>query len=940
MRLILRILVGVYITYLAVVVLVLTPVLNFLPASYVKKEFGRELSTDIILFNPFTMALKVRRASLPEENGEPFVELDDATVDLSVKSLWEQGWVFDEISIHGLFAHVKHLRSGEFNFSDMLPPESPEPEPETDEPVAIPGVTIHQLAFQADEIRATQETAEETLSTALTEIDIEVINLSTVAEEGQPYRIDAAGERGGVFKWRGEVSVPAAYSEGFLSLTGLKLDILWRFAKPWLNFELRDGTIGMEGRYRVDWKDQLTYSVNEGLVSVDDIDIAPMDPGALADTGVSLTSIRIPEIEVDSTRQHASLGLMTIDALQVDGWMEGEQVSLVDLFAIKELPTEETEESDDTQDEAGESRPWTAEIAGAALVNSAIRFRTPFTDPPLLEVNPLEASLGRINWPLAGDTSMDLNLSVNNELTAGIDGALDLGSGQGALEYRIKGLPLVWFNPNFPTALKAQLTNGYLATDGRVTLADFSPTNIENQGEVSDFAGKIQDAEEAITSWDLVRWEDLSVDLVGRVIELKKVYINRYAGRVHIREDGTVNAQRVWQEEVGEQAQEVAEDLSMDEPWAFSLPQVLVADSAIDFMDESLPIKFRTVIGDLNGEVLGIGTSPDAQAQVDLRGSVDGYAPVTLAGNARPMGEPPAMDLKLNFTGVDLALLTPYSANYAGYAIDRGLMNLNLEYVLEDARLQGENNLRIEQLKLGEKIESEDAVDLPLELALALLTDSNGVIQMDVPVSGDVDDPEFSIGSVVAGAFINLITKAVTAPFNLLASLVGSEEDLQRVNFALGSSELNEGAKTGLDQLNQALGERPQLTLVITGRLSPEADHTALQQQALRQQLIKDGLPEQDIDAKSSDWEKAINTRYRANGLPDGDEVTILQQYDAVTKGIEIEDKALEELAEARAVAVKSYLVNEAGLAPDRAVIEQSVASAPENNFSGVELGL
>ena len=720
----------------------------------------------------------------------------------------------------------------------------------------------------------------------------------------------------------------------------MKLDIRWRFAKPWLNFEWREGTFGMEGRYRVDWKDEVAYSIHEGLVSVDDIDILPMEPSTLPDTGVSLSSIRIPEIEVDSTRQHASLGIMTIDGLQIEGWMEGEQVSLVDLFAVKELPEEESDETAPSEDDAGETKPWTAEIAGAELVNSAIRFRTPFTDPPLLEVNPLEGALGRINWPLAGDTEMDLNLSVNNELTAGIDGALDLGTGRGALEYQLKKLPLVWFNPNFPAELKAKLTSGYLATDGRVTRDEFSPTQIENQGEISDFAGKIQDAEEALTSWDLVRWEDLAVDVDGRAIVLKKLYITRYAGRLHIQEDGSIKTQRVWQEEVGDRAQEVAEDLSLDEPWSFSLPQIAVSQSAVDFMDESLPIKFRTVIGDLNGEILGLGSDPAALAKVDMRGSVDGYAPVSLSGNAKPMGEPPALDLQLTFTGVDLALLTPYSANYAGYAIDRGLMNLNLEYVLQDARLQGENNLRIEQLKLGEKIESEDAVDLPLELALALLTDSNGVIQMDVPVSGNVDDPQFSVGSVVAGAFVNLITKAVTAPFKLLASLVGSEDDLQRVNFTLGSSELNEGARTGLNQLNEALAQRPQLTLVITGRLNPEADQTSLQQQVLREELIADGLPEQAIDDKSSDWEKAINSRYRAAGLPDSEEVSTLQKYDAVVERIAIEDKALEELAEARAVAVKSYLVNEAGLAPDRAVIEQTDVAAPENNFSGAELGL
>ena len=230
--------------------------------------------------------------------------------------------------------------------------------------------------------------------------------------------------------------------------------------------------------------------------------------------------------------------------------------------------------------------------------------------------------------------------------------------------------------------------------------------------------------------------------------------------------------------------------------------------------------------------------------------------------------------------------------------------------------------------------------DLPLELALALLTDSNGVIQMDVPVSGDVNDPEFSVGSVIAGAFINLITKAVTAPFKLLANLIGSEEDLQRINFAIGTAALDDAGRGRLDQLNEALSQRPQLTLLITGRLNVEADRTALQQQALRDQLLAEGISEEDIGSKSSTWEKSINKRYKDAGLVDGEEVSILQKYDAVAGRIDIPDQDLLELAEARAVAVKSYLVNEAGLAPDRAVIAQGDLAAEENTFSGAELGL
>jgi hypothetical protein len=933
---ILRWLAIVYVAYLAIALLVIMPALNFFPSWYVKQYPGRELQTEIILFNPFTVALEVREAELPEINGERFVGLKNAMVNLSLASLWREGWVFDELSIDGLYLHARQVGEEQFNFSDLLPEEEAEPEAEEETEGGIPGLTVRHLSLQAEEIRASNDIAEEPYSTFLNGVEIEVDGLSTIAVEGRPYHLEATGEGGGSFHWEGVVSIPGGYSEGFLALSQVQLRNFWRIAKQWLNFDLINGRFGIEGGYRVDWKDELSYSITEGLVEIGSIDIQPLARVDLPDTSLALSSMAISGVSVDSKNQHATITDITIDGLAVAGWMEGEQVSLVDLFAVHDLPQEDipTVDTEDLDDSG-----WTAQINGTKLVNSSIRFRSEFTDPSLLEVAPLEASLGRINWPLAGDTSMNLNLLINEQVTAGIEGALDLGTGNGTLSYHLTELPLPWFNPNFPAALKAKLTDGHLATDGEVTLKDFSPATILNGGEITDFAGRVQDTEEALTNWDTVRWEELAVDVDAHTLGLKKIFINQYEGRIHIQKDGSINMSKVWQEEVGDAAQEVADELQEGKPWSISIPQILVSDSAIDFMDESLPIQFRTVIGDLNGEVLGISNAPGAQTQVDMAGSVDGYAPVTLKGTAAPLDEPPAIDLALNFTGVDLALLTPYSANYAGYAIERGLLTLKLQYALKDQRLAGNNDVVIDQLKLGEKIDSEQAVDLPLELALALLTDSNGVISMEVPVSGNVDDPAFDVSSVIAGAFMNVITKIVTAPFTLLANLVGSDEDLQRINFAIGSSVLDDNGKARLTTLNEALQQRPALKMVISGRLNLQPDRFSLQQSALEQAMLAAGLAEEDLSSKSAKWEKDIDQRYQALGKNAAAEPTpMAEKFTAVVQSVALPDNALAELAEARSVAVKTFLINEQGLAPDRAVIEQTPPDDPAHSFSGVEL--
>jgi hypothetical protein len=937
-RTFLRALAFIYIAYLALAILVVMPALNFLPSWYMQRTFDRQLHTDIILFNPFTLTLEVRKAKLPEHNGERFATLDKAAVNLSLESLWQEGWVFDALRVKELYLHVQRLPGGDFNFSDMLT-ASPQENPTAATDDTIPGVTVHDFDFHSEAIVISDDSREKPYSSQWRGLAIKVVDLSTVLEEGRPYRIDVHGEAGGSLHWEGQVSVPSAHSEGRLQLTNLRLQSIWRFIEPWVEFRLNDGGLYGEATYSLDWQDDFNFQVGDGQFRLEDMDIEPQDAEKLPDTRIKLGNFSIADIEIDSRTQHASIDAITVDKLAVSGWSEGDRVSLAELF-VMDFPSDPNAPPE--PDTADTDSAWSAAINAIRLRGSAVNWRSEFTDPPLLQVTPLEVTVENVNWPLSGDSPMSLDLTINEDTHLNIDGSLALAEGNGSLNYQLLGLPVPWVNPNLPEKLHAVITDGQVNITGEVALAGFSPSTMQLDGDISNFAGQMTDTEESLTNWEKVSWHQLRIDVDKRSVSLEKLALNNYAGRLHIRKDGSINAQNIWVDEVGEEAEELAEDLSLDEPWAVSIPRIVVNNSEIDFMDESLPIKFRTVIGQLNGEILGISTDPGSQTQVDIRGSVDGYAPVTLQGTAKPFREPPDLDLDLSFDGVDLALLTPYSGTYAGYAIDRGLLKLDLKYTLADSQLEGHNSVVIDQLRLGDKVESDKAADLPLELAVALMTDSNGVIDIQVPVSGNIDDPSFDIGGVVTKAFFNLITKAVTAPFTLLANLVGSEEDLQRLSFKTGSAALDEASKTKLDQLNMALTERPALKLVIAGRLNLKADRERLQQLALRQQMLDEGLPAEAIDSRSEKWEASVEKRFAALPPAGGDapEPNTAQQYDAIVANVNVPDGDLLELAEARSVAVKSYLVNERQLGASRAAIEQTQLDNDKHNFSGVELSL
>ncbi len=985
----------IYAIYLSLVLLVVTPLLNFLPHKFLSDNYGRELETGFVWVNPFTVSLEVRDATLPEKNGERFVDLDAASVNLSLASIWRDGIVFDRLGVEKLYAHVQHLREGEFNFSDLLGEPAPE-EPET-ESAPLPGVTVGTIDFTAEALVFTDKARAKPFSSQLQGLALQATNISTVLEAGQPYKLNVSDESGGNLNWEGTVSIPDSRSEGNLNISKLGLEALWRFAEPWVNFELTSGALDISGDYLVDWKEGLQYRVKQGALAVAGLDIAPKSTVDLRDTALKLERISVANIAVDSSSERASVASVTLDGLTLAGFSEGSRVSLQELFT----PVDDGKEPTATEPDAAEQPAnWQASIGEIALENSEIQWRSEFTDPPILALKPLSLKLGQLNWPLRGSTPIALNVTANDNTPITVDGELTLGEGGGDLSYSLEQLPLALFNPALPDPLRLEIDDGKLSVKGQASLAEFSLTQISADGAVKTLALNAKASKATLGGWQAVTFEQLAVDLTKRDLALGKLSIDGLTGQLHISKDGTVNTSNVWQEGAPDEAGSTTEgsktsdeqadssdsseveataeptktvtananeqgdessttenegdsgsDAATDDtPWSVSIPTVLISNGKIDFMDQSLPIEFRTLIGDLNGRIEGLSSAADATAQVGLKGSVDGYAPVALDGTANPLKTPPSIDLRLTFDGVDLARVTPYSGTYAGYAIDRGLLDLDLKYELQDNHLQGNNEVIIDQLKLGKKVASDKAVNLPLQLAISLLTDANGVINMRVPVAGDLDDPKFKLGGVIFGAFVNLITKAATAPFSLLANLVGSDDDLQHVTFTAGSASLDDVGKEKLITLTEALQKRPNLNLIITGQVNPEADREGLQKIALNTELMASGVSQADIDERNERWERAIEKRYKnldtpadtASVSPQGtpSPPTPSEQYDAVRATVAIEEQQLTQLAEARATAVKTFLIGEAQLATDRAVIEQSTGNGDgkEKAISGVGL--
>jgi hypothetical protein len=289
-----------------------------------------------------------------------------------------------------------------------------------------------------------------------------------------------------------------------------------------------------------------------------------------------------------------------------------------------------------------------------------------------------------------------------------------------------------------------------------------------------------------------------------------------------------------------------------------SIGKVQILDGSANYADFWIQPNFAVGIQTLNGSIDGLSSDPKSRAKVRLDGKVDRYAPVQIGGEVNLLAAPAYSDIKMSFKGLELTTMTPYSGHFAGYKIDKGKLSVDLSYKVDQRKLVANQRFVLEQLQLGDPVASPDAVHLPLKLAVALLKDRNGVIDIPVPVSGSLDDPQFSIGPIIWKAVVNLLVKVATAPFALLGHLFGGGEELNFIDFPAGSAEIDDAAKQKLTALTKALQERPQLQLDVPIVFSPQLDRPVLAAKILGGKLLARERSEHPPKQQGTDAAKEV----------------------------------------------------------------------------------
>lgn len=921
--------------YLAISLLVILPALNIAAPWAVREFLGRELRHDLILFNPFTLTVEARGAAIHEEDGHNPLAIRKAAVSLSTASIWREGIVLDDLRIVDLDLHVLRYADGGFHFDDLLE-GTEEPEPESG---PLPGISIERLFFGAHTLRFTDRTRPGPYSEAYSDFSVETRDITTLPNRSGDGELTVRGADGGVLRWRGELAIADGYSRGHLALDQLDLTHLWLYESERLAFIAESIALDMALDYDVNWSSALRFAVTDGSVRLHDVSLVPKDTVDLPHTSVELSELQLSAISVDSQSQRVDVGDVSIRGAHGDGFATAERSSLVDMFTIAARESDAEEESERSADESREGlteesessedgEPWQIVVATVSLDESSIDWRSDNLAPETMRMAPMQFSATDVSWPALSPSGFDVALSINDQTHASADGSLNLGSGSGDINYSLATLPLPWFNPVLSRFVQADVGGGDLSVSGSVNLKEFAPQNIRADSSLTGFAMQIFGAEDSALAFQELAVTGTSVDMANSAVSIDDIMLQSLRGTLRILEDGSMNVATAMINESdaegdsGTESAQGAENAAVSEdqpaePWAVRVGHVGIRDGRVDFSDASLPLPFQTLIGDIEADIEGLDSSAEQPMTAVLNGAVDGYAPVVIEASGKPLATPRDAQLTLRFRGMDIATMSPYSGTYAGYTIDSGTLSIDLVYDFQGTTLAGDNRIVISQMELGEPIESERAMQLPLQLGIALLTDAEGVIDLAVPISGDVDDPQFSLAGVIGSAIANVIIKAATAPFRLLAGLVNSEEDLENIAFDAGSAELTESSRSALGTLAEALQKRPKLQLRIIGSSEPGADRKALQAEAFELTLLEAGLTAEAIAAQSGAYRGEIDSRYAALGLAepeDGAVPDLAAKVATLQSRIELPPGTLQDLGTNRATEAKRELVTVGGV--------------------------
>ncbi len=882
-------------------------------------------------FNPVSLELRLWDFRMGEQ---PLLALAEARAQLSWQQLFQGRIHLRNVHLQQPHAHIELDEERRLTLlAALILPEAAEPK---DEPQQEPfPFTLELARIEQGSLFYKDRGLRQPVEMQFSGLQAELHDLSLDSKDAATFRLQLAAADGTAIKTNGSFALHSLDGSGALQVEGLQLASWWPYVTEELALHLQQGQLQLAGNYRLELQPQLQLQVDTLDLQLDNLALSDADSNAL----LRLARLDISQAGMDLAARQAGVAAIRVQQLQTPLVIDENS----QLNWQKIAPAGTAEPATPASDNSGfklADIPWhlrlqTLDISDSTLELSLLNQPEPFN----LELNSVSLQASgfdsRSNEPL----NLQLGSRLGEQGTINLSAAIAQQTLTGTANLKTRDIDLRMARPWIKPYARIELLSAFLNTDLNASIKSLQELAfaLDGQLQLRQLHARDQDQNRDLLKWSNLQLEQLAFSMSpdASVLNIGRIRADEPYARLVINENLETNISQL----MIPQPDTAPAGNDPSAPFSFSIGEILVNNGSANFADFSLQPHFATAIQKLNGRIGKLASDSQKTTPVEITGAVDNYAPVRISGSLTPFDPLQQLDITTEFKRVELTALTPYSGKFAGYRIQKGRLNMELHYQVNQGQLNASNSVLLEQLQLGEKVESADAVDLPVRMAIAMLKDTKGDISIQLPVKGDLNSPEFSVMPIVWQTLRNLLTRAVSSPFRMLAGIgKAGDRDLGQIPFSPGNPALQEEASAMLDSLAEALQQRPMLKLNIEGTSAATLDGPALAervlhrryQELLYRQLQERGKPLPDdvysleVPVKSTD--KLLTHIYES--LLEEGKVEAMpamprkERHDwqrrQVLAQMAGDPLYLRWLAQQRAAAIRSHLVEQGGVDVER----------------------
>ncbi|MFA6147151.1 MAG: DUF748 domain-containing protein [bacterium] len=755
-------------------------------------------------------------------------------------------------------------------------------------------VSVESIRLSGGKVRFADASRPAPFKTDLGDVQINVDRLSTEPGKAADALLSLRSEAGETFEWKGIVVLSPFASEGTVSLGKAVLKKYAPYYGGAVRFDVTRGTLDLQSGYRLARKEGGTEVLLSGLsVGLADLRLKRRDS---AEEFLKVPRFSVKDAAIDLAKREVVISeVTTAGGTVVVRRGQGGELNLAGLAA--EDSPRAAPASAPAPGKTGRNvppeKPWGITLRKGAIERYSVRFVDGTTDPPVdLSIEPLQVRAENVSTGRNRKGKVSVSATIAREGTVSVGGALSVDPPSLRARIRVKSLPIAPAQPYFTDKVKILVTGGAVSAEGDLSVdaPKGKPASVVYKGEasVNGFSSVDKARGEQFLKFASLHVGGIEAGNEPPKVAIDEVALSDFFSRIIVNPDATLNVQGIVAKE-GAAADNTATKPAPAPPADAAKPAptptpvrietVTLQGGTILFSDRYVKPNYTASLVEIGGRVSGLSSEESRRADVDLRGKLENSAPLEIRGKINPLAENLFVDLTVDFRDMDLSSLSPYAGRFAGYGIRKGKLALGLKYHIEKRKLEAENKVFLDQFTFGEAVDSPDATKLPVRFAVALLKDRKGEIHLDLPVSGQIDDPKFSVWGIVVKIILNLLAKAATSPFALLGAIFGGGEELSYLEFDPGMTDLPGTAQAKIGNLSKVMVERPGLQLEIEGHVDVEKDTEGWRQILFRRkvaagkvrELVRSGQAAPALDnvrVDAAEYPKYLTQAYKEGKFP------------------------------------------------------------------------